>query len=83
MIKVENLKDSDLVCYCIEVKKKTIVKAIKDGNTTLQSIKENTGACTGSECKVKNPSRKCCSKDIKGLIKIYTNTNDTSSCGCC
>jgi len=82
-LKIENLKDSDLVCYCIQVNKKTIVDSIQKGYTTLQKIKENTKACTGSECKVKNPSRICCSKDIKELIKIYTQSEDNSSCGCC
>ena len=82
-MEIENLEDSGLVCYCIEVDKKTIVDSIKKGNITLQSIKDDTKACTGSECKVKNPSGKCCSKDIKKLIKIYTKKDDTTSCGCC
>ena len=82
-MKIENLKDSDLVCYCIEVNKKTIVDSIQKGNITLQNIKDDTKACTGSECKVKNPSGKCCSKDIKELIKFYTQSEDKSSCSCC
>jgi NAD(P)H-nitrite reductase large subunit len=40
--------DSEFVCYCIEVDKKTIVDAIKNGNDTLSKIKESTKACTGS-----------------------------------
>jgi len=40
--------DSELVCYCIEVDKNTIVKAIQDGDDTLSKIKKTTKACTGS-----------------------------------
>jgi len=82
-VKIKNLKDSDFVCYCIEVDKKTIVNSIKGGNIILQSIKDDTDACTGNECKDKNPSGKCCSKDIKELIKAYTKQDDNTSCACC
>ena len=54
---MKNLQDNDLICYCIEVNKKTIVDAILNGNTTLQSIKDNTKACTGNECKEKKSFR--------------------------
>ncbi len=77
------MKSIDLVCYCIEVDKETIISSIKRGNVTLQSIKDDTKACTGSECAVKNPSKKCCSKDIIELIKIYAKQEENSSCSCC
>ena len=80
---MQNLKDADLICYCIKISKKTIVDAIVDGNINLQMIKDTTIACTGSKCKEKNPSGKCCSKDIKELIKIYSSTTDNSLCSCC
>lgn len=57
-----------MVCYCIEVDEVTIVNAIKNGADSLTKIKEMTQACTGSECATKNPSGKCCSKDIKILL---------------
>ena len=63
---------SPIVCYCIEIDEKTIVEAIENGADTLSKVKETTKACTGDECAVKNPSGKCCSKDIKELIKRYT-----------
>ncbi len=68
---VTTLCGEDLICYCCEVDKKTIVAAIREGATTLQAIKETTGACTGSECKSKNPNKRCCSKEIGQLIAIY------------
>jgi hypothetical protein len=44
MINWSEANDSELVCYCIEVDKKTIVDAIKNGNDTLSKIKESTKA---------------------------------------
>ena len=71
------------ICYCIEVNKNTIKDAILNGHSTLAMIKKETKACTGNECKEKNPSGKCCSKNIKELIKMYSNTIDNSNCSCC
>lgn len=83
MVDVEVLHDNDLICYCIEVDKGTIVKAIQNGNDSLKKIKESTRACTGSECKTKNPQKRCCSIEIKKLIELYTEKNDTTYCSCC
>ena len=71
------MNNKDLICYCIEIDKKTIVDAIKNGNISLEMIKNTTKACTGNQCKEKNPSGQCCSKDIKELIKIYSSATDT------
>ena len=67
-----NFKTSPIVCYCIEVDEATIVNAIHHGANSLAKVKEMTTACTGSECATKNPSGKCCSKEIKELIKLHT-----------
>lgn len=82
-MQIYNLKDSDFICYCIEVNKKTIINSIKRGNITLQNIKNDIKACTGSQCKKKNPSGKCCSKDIKKLIRLVTTKVDNTTCSCC
>ena len=67
---VTTLSDNDLICYCVEVDKGTIVSAIHNGATTLKEIKARTGACTGDACATKNPNRRCCSKEIKQLLEI-------------
>jgi len=69
----KKVSDAKYICYCIEVDEETIVNAIKNANTTLKSIKESTKACTGNECKEKNPKHRCCSVEIKELIKLYSN----------
>ena len=70
---VTTLEDNDLICYCIEVSKGEIVNVIKQGAKTLKEIKRLTKAYTGSECKEKNPNKRCCSKEINALIKLYWN----------
>jgi len=67
---VNTLSDYDYICYCLEIDKKTIVDAIKNGAHTLQAIKEKTNACTGDACITLNPNKKCCSKEIKQLLKL-------------
>ncbi len=69
---VRTLSDNDFICYCCKVDKRTIVSSIKNKKAnTLAKIKEITGACTGNECKTKNPNGRCCSKEINQLIQIY------------
>jgi len=72
---VINLEDTDKICYCIGVDKGKIVQNIKNGATSLKMIKDTTKACTGSSCKDTNPLKRCCSKEINQLIKIYKPTN--------
>ena len=67
-----NFSTSVTVCYCKKVDEESIVTAIKNGADSLSKVKEMTEACTGSECATKNPSKKCCSKDIKKLIEKYS-----------
>lgn len=72
----------EMLCYCIGVPKQTVIDAIKAGYTTLKEIKAETAACTGNECAIKNPSGKCCSREIKALIILHSSRTDTSSCDC-
>ena len=64
-----HIKKGPTICYCIDIDEETIVKAIKNGADTLSKVKETTSACTGNECKEKNPKGRCCSVEIKQLIK--------------
>ncbi len=73
---------NEMLCYCIEVPTQTVINAIRAGHTTLKEIKAETAACTGNECATKNPSGKCCSKEIKALIALYGGGTDIASCDC-
>ena len=81
MMKFRENKE-EMLCYCIEVPTQTVINAIRAGYTTLKEIKAETAACTGSECATKNPSGKCCSREIKALIALYSNSTDVLSCDC-
>jgi len=48
-----------IVCYCKNVTEEEIIEhvAIKQCCTTTEDIEKHTGANTGNQCHVKNPSR--------------------------
>lgn len=71
---------SKIICYCKNISEAEIKEAIKNGAKTLQDIQQNTGACTGNQCKTMNPSGKCCSTEINQLL----NQSETGqNCSCC
>lgn len=45
---------SNVICICRNITEETIVSAIKNGATTLEAVKEETGAtaggCRGGRC---------------------------------
>lgn len=76
--------NDEIVCYCLNVDKQTVVNAIKNGSQTLAQLKESTKACTGGNCKTLNPKGMCCSADLLELIRIYgNNQNDDPCCNSC
>ena len=60
---------SQTVCYCNNVSKEAIVRAIAKGAATLEEITRLTGAGKGTECAKKNPSGRCCCTDIQALVE--------------
>lgn len=68
-----------IICYCKNIAEDEILSAIKKGAKTLEDIKNTTGACTGNDCKVKNPNGICCSGEILKLL----NSSQTTTCDCC
>jgi bacterioferritin-associated ferredoxin len=74
----------EMICYCQQVTKREIEKAISDGAKTLKDIQEITGACTGNQCKELNPSGKCCSSAINAMLpKTKFKMAATCDCGHC
>lgn len=49
---------SPIVCYCKNVTEAEVIEhvAIKKCCSTMEDIQKHTGANTGSECAIKNPS---------------------------
>lgn len=63
------MNDSEYVCYCNKVTYKQIITSIKNGNNTLDKIRKDTGACIDGNCKINNPTGKCCSSAIIKILK--------------
>jgi hypothetical protein len=64
-------KADELVCYCREVPKATIIAAIKRGAYSVEEIARTTTACTGGWCKETNPKKRCCCVDLEALLEAY------------
>lgn len=51
------MSEEKIICKCKKISEETIVNAIKDGATTIEEVKEKTGAtsgfCHGLRCKKK------------------------------
>ena len=59
------MSEENLICLCKKISEDTIVEAIKAGATTVEEVKEKTGATSGP-CKGFR-----CKKKIKALIEEH------------
>jgi NAD(P)H-nitrite reductase large subunit len=71
MIIWEKASKDEIVCYCRNVTKQTIVRAIAAGADTVETVGQRTGAGTGKECETKHPEKHCCLPDVQALIDLY------------
>lgn len=71
-----------IVCFCDNVTKRQIFEAIQNGAKTLSEIKAVTGACTSADCKELSPRRRCCSPEIKAILKQASSPDGSSHCDC-
>jgi len=80
----KNVDENEMVCWCKGVNKGVIVDAIENGARSLSDVQKKTGAATGKECAIKNPSGNCCAEDVLEILRIYSKDADLSECtGCC
>lgn len=49
------MKNEEIICYCSNVTKAQIIKAMEQGARTLNDIRKMTGACTLHRCKELSP----------------------------
>ena len=49
------MKNEEIICYCSNVTKDQIIKAMEQGARTLNDIRKMTGACTLHRCKEISP----------------------------
>ena len=69
---------SEIVCWCSQVTKETILAAKRQGATTLEAIRVTTKACTVGRCKELSPRGRCCSKEIRLLLEAAINDKEFS-----
>ena len=60
-----------IICYCSNVTKGEIVRAIQNGAKTLEDIRAATKACTVGRCKELSPRGRCCSPDILRILADF------------
>ena len=78
----ETAPDNEVVCYCRNIDKGKILKAIREGASTLKEVMERTGAGKGRDCAVKNPRKVCCHMDIKRILDLYAGKKGNREGGC-
>jgi NAD(P)H-nitrite reductase large subunit len=78
----KSAQDSEIVCYCRNVDKGKILKAIRNGASTLKEVMERTGAGKGGDCAVKHPRKLCCHMDIKRILDLYVGKEENRESGC-
>jgi bacterioferritin-associated ferredoxin len=57
------------LCYCKQVTEEDVIKAIGDGATTFEEVRSRTGIGGGGQCKLTNPSGRCCSRHYVPFIE--------------
>lgn len=67
----------ELVCYCREVPKATLVAAIARGASSPEEIARQTTACTGGWCEHTNPKKRCCCVDLEASLEVYSQKRAT------
>lgn len=64
--------ENEMICFCSKVRKKEIEEAIKSGARTLEDIRVKTNTCTVGRCKALSPRKKCCTSEIRKILKEYS-----------
>lgn len=57
------------ICYCKQVKEEDVIKAIENGASTFEEVKQVTGIGGGGQCKITNPGGRCCSRNYRPFIE--------------
>ena len=63
----------EIVCWCSNVSKQSILDAIQNGARSMDDLRRMTGACTVGRCKELSPRGRCCSIEIQMLLKADIN----------
>ena len=56
------------LCYCKQVTEEDVLEAIERGARTFEEVRAVTGIGGGGQCRITNPSGRCCSRNYKKFI---------------
>lgn len=56
------------ICYCSNLTRHQIVEAVRAGNTTIEAVRNTTGANMTGKCLTENPTGQCCHKVFQEVI---------------
>ena len=54
-VDIRKAPETETVCYCSDVTKAEILRAVGEGARSMDEIKSATGACTQGPCKETSP----------------------------
>jgi bacterioferritin-associated ferredoxin len=57
------------LCYCKQVTEEDVREAIEKGARTFEEVRAVTGIGGGGQCRITNPSGRCCSHNYKPFIE--------------
>lgn len=64
----------EIVCWCSNVSKQSILHAIQNGARSMDDIRRVTDACKVGRCKDLSPRGRCCSIEIQILLEADINS---------
>ncbi|MFK5882982.1 MAG: hypothetical protein QM489_01430 [Candidatus Izemoplasma sp.] len=68
----KSIKPDRILCYCSRTKAQEILDYVdSSGNFSIKDIVKHTSAMNNSNCLVKSPTGKCCSKQINEAVKKH------------
>ncbi|KAL0232845.1 hypothetical protein GEMRC1_011592 [Eukaryota sp. GEM-RC1] len=56
------------ICYCANLTRGEIIEADNEGDNTLAKVRKCTGKTQTGQCRTKNPSGRCCHKEVQKVI---------------
>ncbi len=57
------------LCYCKQVTEEDVIRAIDNGASTFEEVRQVTGIGGGGQCKLTNPAGRCCSRNYRPFIE--------------
>lgn len=69
---IENCSDKVIICHCANINLGDLKDSMKNGYTSIQSIREFLNKTTEGNCKAMSPSQVCCHARFNKVIQLLT-----------